>query len=407
MLALAAAVGCAWPQLNDWGGQVRRTISIVVAGVLTVGVAFTIFASERESKMKHLRVVRGITSAENGPFFDDARVKSAFAANGLALRVDTVMNDQDVTTADLSRYDFAFLTETATAVNIANARHITNTFAPFRSPMVVATFKEVAQRLTKAGIAQEHGGWWTLDTRRYLDLVRRHVRWDQLSGNVDSHDNGLVFITSPGITTSEGAMYASLASSVANNSSVVGSQAQVDKIVNAVSPLFLAQGPAQTSTALFNRYTQIGRAPLMVWTNEARFVAHAAAHKGTLHPDGVLMYPTPGVVADYTLLPFTSTGNEVGRLLTTDPTLQRLAVEDGFRTKEPAALAGFARQNGVEVPMTLPDAIPLPTYDNLRALVIRVDAALLAARGPGPTTVATSQSVPSPGSTGPNRTGQP
>ena len=275
--------------------------------------------------------------------------------------------------------------------------------------MVVATFKDVAQRLTKAGIAQEYAGWWTLDTQRYLDLVRRHVRWNQLPGNVASNDNTLVFITSPGVTTSEGAMYASLASSVANNGAVVGSQAQVDEIVNDVSPLFLAQGPAQTSTAPFNHYTEIGGlAPPMVWTNEARFVAHAAAHDGTIHPDSVLMYPTPGVVADYTLLPFTPTGSEAGKLLTADPMLQRLAGESGFRTtKEPAALAAFARQNGVEVPVTLPHAIPLPTYDNLQALVTRVDAALLAALGPGPATAATSQSVPSPVSTGPNRTGQP
>ena len=387
----------------------RRTISIVVAGVLTVGVVFTVLASERGSRTKHLRVVHGITSAENGPFFDDARVKAAFAAHGLALQVDTVTNDQAVTTADLSRYDFAFLTETPTAAEIATARHITSTFVPFHSPMVVATSKDVAQRLTKAGIAQKQAGWWTLDTQRYLDFVRRHMHWNQLPGNVGSNDHTLVFITSPGITTSEGAMYASLASSVANNGAVVGSRAQVDKIVNAVSPLFLVQGPARTSTAPFTHYTETGgRAPPMVWTSEARFVAYFAAHHGTTHPDGVLMYPIPGVVADYTLVPLTSTGTEAGRLLTVDPTLQRLAVENGFRTtKEPAALVAFARQNGVEVPVTLPHAIPLPTYDNLQALVTRVDAALLAALGPGPTTAATSQSVPSPAGTGPNRTGQP
>ena len=386
----------------------RRTISIVVAGVLSVGVVFTVVASERGSKTKHLRVVHGITSAENRPFFDDARVKSAFAAEGLAVQVDTVTSDQVVTTADLSRYDFAFLTESSIAANIASVRHITNTFVAFRSPMVVAMSTDVAQRLTRAGIAQEHAGWWTLDTRRYLDFVRRRGRWNQLPGNVGSNDNALVFITSPGITTSEGVMYASLASSVANNGAVVASHAQVDKIVNAVSPLFLAQGFAEPSTAPFDRPTRIGvLGPPMVWTSEARFVARAAAHDGTVHSDGVLMYPAPGVVAAYTLVPFTSTGSEAGRLLTTDPSLQRLVVENGFRTtKEPAALAAFARQNGVEVPVTLPPAIPLPTYDNLQALVTRVDAALLAV-GPGPRTTATSQSVPSPVSTGRNRTGKP
>jgi hypothetical protein len=375
---------------------VRRTISIVVAGVLTVGVVFTVVASRRASKTKHLRVVHGITSIENRPFFDDARVKSAFAAHGLAFELDTATSDAVVAAADLSRYDFAFLTESATAASIATVHHITNTFVPFRSPMVVTTFKDAAQPLARAGIAQQHAGWWTIDVSRYLDLVRRHVRWNQLPGNAHSNEDSLVLIRSPGIATSEGTMYAALASSVANNGTVVGDHVHVDKIVNAVSPLFLAQGSAPTNTAP------------MVWTNEARFVAQAVTPNGTMHPDRVLMYPTPDVVADHTLLPFTTTGREIGRLLTTDGTLQRLAVARGFRpATASAALVAFARQNGVDVPATLPRTIPLPTYDNLRALVTRVDAALLAALGPDRTTEATSPSVPSPATTGPNRTGQP
>jgi hypothetical protein len=374
---------------------VRRTISIVVAGVLAVGVVFTVVASRRASKTKHLRAVHGITSIENRPFFDDAQVKSAFAAHGLAVQLDTATSDTAVAAADLSKYDFSFVSESATAAKIATARHITNTFVPFRSPMVVATFSGAAHRLARAGIAQQHAGWWTIDVSRYLDLVRRHVRWNQLPGNTRSNENSLVLIISPGITTSEGTMYAALASSVANNGTILGSQVQVDKIINAVSPLFLAQGSPPTGT------------PPMVWTNEARFVAQAGPD-GTVHPDRVLMYPTPDVVADDTLLPFTKTGREVGRLLTTDRTLQRLAIEHGFRTTgDPAALVAFARENGVDVAATLPRTIPLPTYDNLRALVTRVDAALLAALGPDRTTDANSQSVPSPVPTGPNRTGQP
>lgn len=374
----------------------RRTISIAVAGVLTVGVVFTVVASRRASKTKHLRGVHGITSVENRPFFDDARVKSAFAARGLALQLDTATSDAAVAAADLSRYDFAFLTESATAANIATALHITNTFVPFRSPMVVATFKDAAQRLARAGVAQQHAGWWTIDASRYLDLVRRHVRWNQLPGNTHSNESSLVLISSPGTATSEGTMYVALASSVANHGAVVGSPAQVDKVVNAVSPLFLAQGSAPTGTAP------------MVWANEARFVAQAAARDGTVHPNRVLMYPTPDVVADDTLVPFSATGREAGRLLTTDRTLQRLAVDHGFRaTSDPAALVAVARNNGLDVPATLPRTIPLPAYDNLRALVTRVDAALLAAVGPDPTTDSTSQSVPSPVPTGPNRTGQP
>jgi hypothetical protein len=71
------------------------------------------------------------------------------------------------------------------------------------------------------------------------------------------------------------------------------------------------------------------------------------------------------VVADYTLVPLLRP--EQTGLLTTDPTLQRLAVEHGFRTTtQPAAgrrPAEWCRA------VALTHSIPLPTYDNLRALV--------------------------------------
>jgi hypothetical protein len=388
---------------------VRRTISIGLAAVLAVGVVLTIVVSRSGSSAKHLRVVHGVTGAENERLFADNRVKAAFAKHGLDVRVDSVPSDQVMTTAEVARDDFAFLIETARAAKLAAARHATATSLSFSSPMVVATFKEVAQRLARAGIAQAHQGWWTLDTKRYLDLVRRRVHWSGLPGNTASADKRLVFISSPGVTTSEGAMYASLASYVANNGEVVRSVAQVDKIVNAVSPLFLDQGAEQTTTDSHPEHTQnVGLAPPLVWTDEADFVARAAVHAGSIRPDRVLMYPSPDVVATYALVSFTPAGSEVDQLLATDPELRQLAVEHGMRTTtQPGAMPAFARQNGVAVPVNLPKGIRLPSYDTGQALVTRVEAAVLAARGPDPASEST-ESIPSPvPSTSPNRTGYP
>ena len=50
------------------------------------------------------------------------------------------------------------------------------------------------------------------------------------------------------------------------------------------------------------------------------------------------MYPSPDVLSKHTLVPLSSAGDTIGRLLTDDPTLQQLAVENGFRsTSKPDA----------------------------------------------------------------------
>jgi hypothetical protein len=355
-------------------------ISIGLAAVLAAGVVLTILVSRRASSAKQLRVVHGVSDAENERFFADSRVKAAFARHGLDVRVDSVTSDQVVTSIDAAHDDFAFLMEPATAAKIAAAHHATPTSLSLSNPMVVVTSKHVAQLLGTAGIAQEHQGWWTLDMRRYLDLVQRRTHWNELPGNTASTDKRLVVISSPGVTTSEGAMYASLASYVASNRAVVSGVAQVDKIVNAVSPLFLEQGAEQIRTDPVRR--NVGAASPLVWTDEAGFVAQAAAHGSSIPRDTVLMYPSPDVVADYSFVSLTAAGGEVGKLLGTDPTLRRLAVEQGLRTtQQPGAMPAFARQHRVAVPLNL-DGVELPSYDTGQALVTRVEAALLGAFGP-------------------------
>lgn len=89
----------------------RRTISIVVAAVLAVVVIVTIVvavAGGSGSEHKSLKTVRGVIGSEKKPFFDDPRVKKAFADHGYDVQVDTAGSRSIATTVDLSKYDFAF-----------------------------------------------------------------------------------------------------------------------------------------------------------------------------------------------------------------------------------------------------------------------------------------------------------
>jgi hypothetical protein len=367
---------------------VRKAISIVVSTLLAVVIVSASVEWAAGSSPKPLRVVRGVIGSENKAFFADPRVEAAFAKQGIDVHVDTAGSGPIAATVDGPRYDFAFTSDTSAVGQIVAARHIAASYVPFFTPMVVATFTDIAQLLERAGVAHDHGGWWTLDMKGYLDLVAHHVRWNQLPGNITDRATNLVLITSTDITTTNSAaMYASIVSDVANKNRVLDSPASVDAVVNRVSPVFVEQHHSEQSTAaLFDNYLSTGEATTpMVMISEAQFVAHAAALDGRIRPNMVLMYPVPDVLSKSTLVPLSAAGDTIGRLLTGDPTLDQLAVEHGFRiTSKPTALDSFAQQNKLAPVEPQPlDVIEPPTFDILKALMTRIDAALYVTLGPG------------------------
>ena len=367
----------------------RRTISIVVTSLLAVVVIGTVVKWAASSSKKPLLVVRGVIGSESKDFFADLRVKAAFAKHGIDVQAVVAGSGQIATLADGSKYNFAFTAETSMVGQLLAARRITTTYVPFYSPMAVATFTDVAQVLARANVARDHGGWWTIDMRRYLDLVGEHTTWNKLPGNTGYPATKPVLITSTDRTASNtAAMYAAIVSYVANKNQVLDSPTSVDGVVNRVSPVFVDQRYTKQSTeALFDEYLSAGQGttPMLI-IPEAQFVARAAAPDGGIRPNMVLMYPLPDVLSKFTLVPLSASGDTVGRLLTDDPSLQQLAVDHGFRiASKPAAIDTFVKHNDLAklAPQPL-DVIEPPTYPILDTLMTTIDAALHVSLGPGP-----------------------
>nr|SBO95904.1 hypothetical protein BN4615_P5420 [Nonomuraea gerenzanensis] len=105
----------------------------------------------------------------------------------------------------------------------------------------------------------------------------------------------------------------------------------------------------------------------MVWIYEAQFV-EAAAH-GQVKPGMVLLYPSPTVLSKHTLVPLKPSGDRLGRLLSTDPRLQRLAAEHGFRSNDTGSFAEVAAAHGVPVAKDPIDVVDIPSYDTLEHLL--------------------------------------
>ncbi|WP_433634226.1 three-helix bundle dimerization domain-containing protein [Nocardia sp. CA-120079] len=353
----------------------KRLMALAAAVVVVVLALVVGFAVRRPDQpaaagaTAALTTVHGVVGSEKLAFFEDPRVVEALARKGVKAEVDPAGSRQIATSIDLGKYDFAFPSSAPAAERIQRARNISTKYTPFSSPMAIATFQPIADLLTAVGVVRP-GPVPTFDMARYLELVRTDVEWDKLRDNTvyPVHKNILVSTTDPR-TSNSAAMYLAIASHVANDNTIVQGPAAEQAVLPTVSRLFVRQGYTENSTdGPFREYLAAGMGPTpMVWIYEAQFVE--ATVRGQIKPGMVLTYPSPTVVSQHTLVPLTAPGDRIGRLLATDPDLQRLAAEHGFRTSDPSRFAKVAADNYVPVPADVIDVIDTPTIDTLEHLI--------------------------------------
>ncbi len=350
----------------------RRVLSWLLALALLGVIGFVVLrdVGGREPEPVVATVVTGVIGSEKAAFFADERVRAAFLAHGLEVRADPAGSRQIATTVPLDRYDFAFPSSSPAADKLL-ARHPTaRTYAPFSSPMAVATFAPIVDLLTQAGVVA--AGSTTFDVRRYLELAAAGTRWDQLPGNTTfpARKDVLLSTTAP-CQSNSAAMYLGIASYVANADGVVADQTIAAQVTPSVQPLFRDQGYLPPTTeVLFEDYLSagMGRVP-MALVYEAQYLAEALSPDPVLPADGRLLYPSPTIFSRHTLVPLTPGGDRVGELLTTDPQLAALAAEHGFRPTDPRAFAAAFRDRGLPEPPALVDVVEPPSFDTLEGML--------------------------------------
>ncbi|WP_028920902.1 hypothetical protein [Pseudonocardia acaciae] len=346
----------------------RRAFGIGLAVVLLTGLIAVIFFD----KHRELTTVRGVIGSEKMAFFNDPRVRDAFAAHGLRVEVDPAGSREIATRVDLNRYDFAFPSSSPAADKIQRDRKIVRGYAPFSSPIAVATFAPIVELLTRAGVVRQGPGYPVLDMGAYLALAERGVRWDQLPGNTayPARKNVLLTTTDPN-SSSSAAMYLAIASYVANGQNVVTDPSAEARVRPTLTRLLADQGYTQSSSeGPFEDYLAvgIGKTP-MVLVYEAQFADRVIRADGSISPDRVLLYPAPTVSSKHTLVPLRVPGNQVGELLTSDPELTRLAASFGFRTQDRRQFDAVRAEHHLPVPADLVDVIEPPPFESLERML--------------------------------------
>ncbi|QVI25285.1 substrate-binding domain-containing protein [Nocardia tengchongensis] len=354
----------------------KRVLGVAAAGVVAVTALAVVMAAQQSDSPSGggtaapaLTTVHGVVGSEKSAFFDDPKVADALRKHGLQVEVEPAGSRQIATSVDLGKYDFAFPSSAAAAERIQRQRGVSGKYVPFSSPMAIATFKPIADLLTQAGIVQP-GATTTFDVEKYLALAEKGVQWNQLDGNSTYAvpKNVLVSTTDPR-TSNSAAMYLAVTAYVANDNTIVRGAKAEDYAVSRVSRLFTRQGFTESSSdGPFKDYLANGMGTVpMAWIYEAQYV-DAAAHN-QLKPDTVLMYPKPTIMSQHTVVPLTDKGDRLGKLLTTDPDLQRLAADHGFRPSDVTLFTSNTTAHQIPVDANLVNQVTPPDYDTLEHLL--------------------------------------
>lgn len=329
-----------------------------------------------QAQARHV-TLRGLIGSEKEAFFNDPRVRHALEAQGIGVTVEKAGSRTIVAQFDAARYDFGLPSGAPDAERLRQVSKAKRVFNPFYTPMVIASWRPIADILVANGIVERQGELYYLtDLPRLLDLIQHGTRWRELKDSGRFSTSKSVLINSTDIRSSNSAaMYLALASYFGNGQQVVQSQADVERVLPVVAPLFLRQGfQEQSSSAPFEDYLALGmgKTPLL-FAYESQLVEFWLRHPDRRKGDMVMIYPRPTVYSKHVLVPYTPAGERLGVVLESDPALRALAHEYGFRTGgDVHGPEEWARQ-GITVPDTLDDVIDPPSQEWQERLIQAIE----------------------------------
>lgn len=358
----------------------RKIIGPLITVLLVAGVGAAIYISASEQiSLNSVQTVRGVSGSEKLPFFHDPQTVDALKNEPYRLQpdVEKAGSRQIATSYNLKEYDFAFPAGIPAAEKIKLENRIKKSYQPFFTPMVIASWKPIAEILEANGVVQRKDGvYYIIDMDKLFELVLARKRWTDLQGHEKYPANKSILVTTTDVRKSNSAaMYLALASYVLNNNAIVQNPQQAQPLIEELGQLFMRQGFTESSSqAPFQNYLTMGpgKTPL-VMIYEAQFLAEASKPDGAITDDMVLLYPEPTLFTKHILIPITENGQKLGEALSQDETLQKIATEHGLRTENVKLFRQFVKQKSLNVPDFLVNVIEPPSYEVLEGMIQQIE----------------------------------
>ncbi|MDD9378507.1 substrate-binding domain-containing protein [Streptomyces sp. ZAF1911] len=318
----------------------RRILGIALAVLLVGGVIAVIAMGGQKPEGTATKTVRGVIGSEKSEFFRDPDVVKALADKGYTVKTET-SGSWAMDQLALKDFDFAFPSSTEPTEGIeekAGVKGAQNS-KPFFSPLVVIARSNAAKVLSEHGLAKMNGkNTGTLLLGPFLKAAAEDKKWQELQGGTSAYPElaGTVFIKTTDPTTSNsGALFLATTSNVANGTTVVANDADIDRTAPLMKKLISVQGAMEQSTdGPFRAFISGSGEPLVLaYESQVASLLQQKQDPG----DMVVLYPDTTVNSPHTFVPISEKATELGSLLANDPKLRSLVVRHGFRPTEGVA----------------------------------------------------------------------
>ena len=372
--------------------KLNRLIAPLLSLIVLAGVGIAIYFSVQDSALTRRTVtLKGFIGSEKEAFFEDEQVQEVLASNGIIVEIEKAGSRQISTLLVTEEWDFAFPAGVPAAEKIKEEHATGGTYRPFFTPMVIATYTDIAKILEEEEqIAADQGGYYTVDMNKLVnEYMVPEARWTEVDegAGLFSVDQDILIKSTDIRKSNSAAMYLSLVSYVYNGNQIVptpndGSVLMADDRNgngdSDIAGVFLRQGlPPFSSSIPFEDYITkgMGHSP-MVMIYEAQFIEHLAQNNGSITDQMVLMYPEPTIFTRHTYIaaPDNEGAELLGELLESDPDLIKLAIEYGLRNSDVGYFQQFttdtfAQYPNVSMPNQIINVIEPPSFETLEEMI--------------------------------------
>lgn len=344
--------------------------------------------AEKQLAIEEMKMVslKGHVSLDMEPFLNDERVvkrlgeakfKVAFTRLGSRDMASHLMKAPKVGSSD--GVPAFYITSGVVAGNQVSdaAKELKlnpSSYSPLYTPLVYATWKPIGEILTANGIARidKASQTYEVDNRKLLDVMLAKKRWSEMKDASKFSVNRSVLVSTTDLSKSNSAaMYLALMSFSLNGSNVVDSNGLAESSSERLTELFARQGYQENYVnGNFDDYTSVGmgKTPL-AFIYENQLVAYAKKSGGKMNSEMVIAYPTPTIFNKQVFVATSEPAKKLGEFLSTDPTLQKIAVEYGFRAGSQKEFAEMAKKDGLAVKETVLDVIEPPAHTFMTLMI--------------------------------------
>lgn len=318
--------------------------------------------------------------ASKADFFDDKEVQRLLRGHNIQVEVTRRGSREvalEVTGQQSEQYDFAFPSGQPAADLIKNDRQAkgkyNRTTRLFTSPIVLASYREYAETLSRNGAVTTHHRppetslYYTLHTGKFIELGENGSTWNSIgiqeqrdvNDRVIANGNRVLAHSSGVCRSNSAATYLSLLAFVRNGTRPPKDDAEVSNVAQQIQPLITAAGMPESD--LFKSYvTPEGKSqgPIVVVYEHQYFayqIEHVRRHE-RVDDTRVLLYPEQEFQSDPEFVALTPNGHRLAEVLATDTALQERMKELGYRVTEGADVRGtrqlfdYLRVNGIIPP---------------------------------------------------------